>query len=411
MNMWKNYLFLQIKRAGKLLPAVCLFALALCAGIAFLLGALFADSENDKMNIRFRIGVVGDTEESYLGFGISALQTLDSSRHTIDFIELTDEEADKQLKAGDLDAYIVIPEDFVSAIVRGEVRQLTYVTTPQAADFSTLIRDELLTTVSVMMIESQKGLYGFINATNALQAKNRAEHLDRLNMQYFAMILARASLCEVEVIGMTDGVSLAGYLLCGLTVFFLLLSGSACCSFCIYREKSLSRLLYAAGMPVWVQILCEYIAYICILLPSVLLPLALLLGVSDPMLWIPEWDNMLLPYILQTGAALLCLGTMQFCLYELTNNWISSILLQFTASLVLAYVSGCLYPLHFFPDTIQTLASWLPSGAARTCLAAVLNGDSASAQWFLLIAYAAVFLTATVLIRRNQLHNETGVTG
>jgi len=101
MNMWKNYLFLQIKRAGKLLPAVCLFALALCAGIAFLLGALFADSENDKMNIRFRIGVVGDTEESYLGFGISALQTLDSSRHTIDFIELTDEEADKQLKAGD----------------------------------------------------------------------------------------------------------------------------------------------------------------------------------------------------------------------------------------------------------------------------------------------------------------------
>ncbi|MBQ7922007.1 MAG: ABC transporter permease [Clostridia bacterium] len=412
MKSGARYWFLQMKRVGKILPAVCLFTLVLCIGIGGLLYALVAENENDEKNIRFRIGVVGDTNESYLGFGISALQTLDSSRHTIEFAELTETEARTQLKDGTLDAYIVIPEDFVSAIVHGEVRQLQYVTTPQAADFSTLIRDELLDTVSVMLIESQKGLYGFIDAVDQVKAADRGEHLDRLNRQYFSMILSRDALCEVEIIGTVGGASLMGSLFCGLAVFYILLSGISFCAFFIRREKSLSCILRAAGMPVPVQIFCEYGAYVCGLFAVTVLPILLLCCTDAPAAWIPEWDaEYTAVFVCSTAGVMLCLAAMQFCLYELSSGVTGSILVQFIVSLAMAYVSGCLYPVYFFPETVQKISPWLPAGAAQNCLASALTGENAGVQWLVLLLYAAVFLGIAVLVRRKTMTAGTEADG
>lgn len=405
------YWFLQMKRISRILPSVCLFTLILCVGVAGILYALFAENEKDEKNIRFHIGVVGDTGESYLGFGISALQTLDSSRHTIEFSEMTETEAETQLKKGILDAYVVIPEDFVSALVHGEVRKLQYITTPQAADFSTLVRDELLDTVSVMVVESQKGLYGFIDATDRIEAADRSAHLDRLNKQFFSMILSRDALCEVEIIGTVGGASLMGSLFSGLTVFYILLAGISFCSFFIKREKSLSCILTSSGMPVLVQILCEYVAYVCGLLIVTVLPILILCCTDVLSAWIPDWDfaENAVSYIGTTAGVVLCLAAIQFFLYELSSGVTGCVLVQFVFALTMSYLSGCLYPVYFFPDVVQKFAPWLPAGAAQNCLASVLSGENAGLQWLILLLYAAAFLGIAVLIRRRTMTDRTEV--
>ena len=74
------YARLQFKRTMRYAPFIFLitFILCLCLGLAFLM--LNKANVSDENNQKIRVGIVGDMSESYLGFGLSALQSFDSSR-------------------------------------------------------------------------------------------------------------------------------------------------------------------------------------------------------------------------------------------------------------------------------------------------------------------------------------------
>ena len=94
--------------------AMLLFAsLVLCVYLLFMKGVFAGETQ------KYSIGVVGDTDETYLGFGINAVQTLDSTRFVIEFLPMTQEEAREKFLAGEITTYVTIEDGFVDSLVYG----------------------------------------------------------------------------------------------------------------------------------------------------------------------------------------------------------------------------------------------------------------------------------------------------
>ena len=125
---------------------------------------------------------------------------------------------------------------------------------------------------------------------------------------------------------------------------------------------------------------------------------------------IPEWtDNYESCVPVFLGGLILVLimiGAMQFFMYELTSGFVSGVLLQFLSAIVLGYLSGCLYPIGFFPHNIQRLANVLPTGIALQYLNHIMLGETFIAERIELLLYSIVFLVLAILVRRRRMVKE-----
>ena len=89
------YFRLQLKRAVKMLPrmlAVTLLLAVLTALAALLLSRL--QKNNDESKELIHIGLVGDLTQGYLAEGLEMFQSIDSSRFSLSFDNLSAEEAE-----------------------------------------------------------------------------------------------------------------------------------------------------------------------------------------------------------------------------------------------------------------------------------------------------------------------------
>ena len=99
MKRFVSYFRLQFKRSMKLFPTVLAVSVILLIAVAVLLVAVVSSDNNSLEKKKFNIGIVGDTSESYLGLGIAAVETLDSSNMAINFKEMSESEAKRALEA------------------------------------------------------------------------------------------------------------------------------------------------------------------------------------------------------------------------------------------------------------------------------------------------------------------------
>ena len=398
------YFSLELKRALKYLPFVLALSLILCVCLGTALGtAVKLDSASeDKQKIT--LGIVGDTEGSFLGFGISALQTLDSSRFVVEMQEMTEEDAKKKLENGDISAYAVIPEGFVEDAVRGDIKQIRYVTTDSAVGVTTVFMDEMLDAISTMLVESQKGVYGLQKAMREAGLPS-ANDVDMLASEYFSLILSRSYIAENEEMGIGNELSFGGYMFSGILVFFVLLCGIPFCAVYIKRDVSLSRLMRASGRGACAQVLSEYASYFIVMLVNFYVVIcALSLFAGDALGFIPElmgadavWAQ---KFVLSFIPALLVITALQFVIYEFSTGLVGGVLAQFLGALALAYVCGCLYPIDFFPDAIQALSAFLPVGAAREYVGSLI-GSGADASALARIFITFVLLVALAVLKRR----------
>lgn len=402
------YLWLQLKRCVRMLPLILLLT-AICSTALGLLLRQMTTSDSDAARQRMTVGVVGDAGDSYLGFGISALRNLDISRYTVELLELTEEEAERGLRSGALSAYVIIPEGFVDAIVHGELRPLTYVSADSSHGITALFKEEMLSAISGMLIESQNGIY-------AMQALMReggvtvgwSDHTDTLNVRYFNLILSRAQNAPVRIIGVSDSLSFPGYMLSGIAVLLLFLCGISFCPLFVRRDMALPRRLCAGGQGALSQTLGEWCAYVLFMLLSVLLIFTAVFTVlGDAAALIPELEGFgaaeAARLVLAFVPGILLITALQYLLFLCCDGIVSGVLCQFLSAIALTYIGGCFYPIRFFPDFIQRLSAYLPSGMARVYLAHCLTGDGTAAEVLLLLAVTALFVGLSAAVRRIRM--------
>ena len=391
-----KYFQLQCKRLGRYLPGVLLASLVLLGGMLLVFQLLLGQNANREENQKFTIAICGRTDDPFLQMGISAMTSLDSSRFALEISEMEEAEASKALTNGDIAAYVVIPEGFMGAAFVGEILPIRFCCTTGATGIVSMVKEELSKAISDLLLNSQKGVYGMWDAMVDNDLPEQAVgQMDRLSLVYVDYILVRDRIYTVEELGISDALGLNEYLLCGLGVLFLLLICLPFAPQMIPGDSALGRMLCSKGKSAWKQALSDFLAYAAALL-CVLLILFALVKLCLPEVVHPAILWKILPVLLFAAA-------FSFMLYSVSRDIIGGVMLQFFVGVVLCFVSGCLYPVYFFPAKVQQLAQWLPTGIARTQLAGCITGSAPVWTLPVLLSYCAVFIAIGVTARMQHI--------
>ena len=404
MKNFFSYFRLYLKKASKSFVAVALCVILLACVLALTAYVMVDTDQNNVSRQKIRVGIAGDTQGTHLGIGFETIAQADDISFSVDFVNMTEEEAEKALAELEISAYVLVPDNYVSSLVKGEDAVLTFVMTKSSADISAILMSEVAQVLSPLVTESESGIYAMMDYGYDNDADGMVDKIDRLNLKYITEILDRSSAFSLRTLGI-DSLSTAEYYVCGIITFFLLIFSVACCPLFADKHLPLGRLLLSKGTKTWQMILCEYISYLLVVWLSVAL---LSFGGGAVCLQIdmgidPEWVFRL---PLSLFPCILMVSSLQFALYELTSGIISGVLAQFALSAALGYISGCFYPYYMFPQSIQRIASVLPSGITFEFLRENIALRENNVLGVCLI-YTAIFLVVSVVARKKRLSEET----
>lgn len=406
-----KYICAQLKRVLKVFPTIIVTTLFLLLSIALLMWVVLDKNNSSEKKQIVQIGLTGDLEGSYLGIGIQTIQNLDSSRFAISFVDMTEEEAKEQLMQGKISAYVIVPDGFVESVTLGENLPLTYVTSTRATGVGSMVMNELVDTISKIVVESQNAIYG----TQSFMLENGMKDIywdatDELYLRIVNFVLGRTQVYELETLGVANNPSLPGYYVCGILLLFLLLWGIVCSPLFVKRSEALSKLLKARGQGAWSQVLGEYVAYVALMLGTllfvfILLAASMLITGIEPAEWEGEGIGRLSLFLLQMVPVTLLISAMQFLIYEVVHGMVGSVFAQFLIALSLGYLSGCFYPISFFPQSVQAISGWLPSGAAVQYAGKSMLSVSAGRECLIMAGYWICFLALAAAVRRHKIKN------
>ena len=394
--MMSRYFTLQIKRIWRYLPGAFLVVALLLSCLFTMYSLMVQQNDSQEENKKMLVAISGSTEDPFLQMGLSAMQAFDSTQYALEMVQMEEAEARQALAWGEIAAYVVVPDGFMEAALRGEIIPMKFVSTTGSASLASMLRYEITETLSTILVSSQKGIYGMANAMrdNGL-GKKLGRKMDDLSFIYLDYVFVRDNIYTMEELGIGDNLDFSGYLLCGLCVLLAMLMSLPFAPLMIRRDHSLDRMLAARGNGIFGQSLCEFTAYFLALF-LVLLPLPLLLT---------QWPDAALSaaeLILQTAPVVLMAASFSYLLYTLASDLISGVLLQFFTTVAVCFVSGCMYPVNFFPVGLQKAAAWLPTAFARSQLAGCLTGNSDTFSWMMLLGYSLVFFAVGSAIRLRQ---------
>lgn len=404
-----KYFVAQFKRTIRLAVGVFPTAMLLfaCLGAAcysfYQLGPL-SDAQRN-----YKIGIVGKADDTYLGFGVAAIQTMDSTRFMADFIPMTEKEAQKAFQSGELVTYVRIPDEFLESVVYGRNDvPLGYVASESQKGLESYLMEELSVCVSKLVTSSQASIYSMQKAARELGER---EHLgswtDELNLQMISYVLGRTGLAELETLGISIGLSVVPYYFCTILLLFCFILGISSSSLFLRRNEDLGRWMRLRGIGPFAQVLSEFACYLALTYACVAVPVGCAWFVTDHLkflgtkVWLDEILWALLPVTILACA-------MHFVIYEVVRNPVGSILLQFLGVLGMGYVSGYFYPASFFPEGIAKVGAVLPTGIALRSFSNAsfhLEGSGAALG---ILAYVLIFLTISVLMRRWLSLRENG---
>lgn len=395
----KKYFVVQLKRLLRILPPIVLVAALLFSCVIVAYGAMKSMEEDSGKITKFQVGIVGTAGDSYLQLGLKALESLDSSRFAIELVEMEEPDAETAMRRGTVDVFIVIPEGFLDAALRGEIIPLKFVCASTSLNVVSMLRDELTSVIETLLLEAQKGTYG---AWYAMEANGLDGDvlINDISVEYAEFVFSRSNLYRPSRLTVFDGLGMDGYLISGFCVILFLLICLTFAPVMICRDYALSRMLCAQRKPIVLQVLCDYFVYflglICVI--GIVLLSAVALSLC----------HVTTRAVLQGLAIVFGLGAMSFLMYEIASNLISGVLLQFFVILALCFVSGCLYPITFFPETVQNLSSFLPTGLARMQFADGILETFSFSTTAALLGYGCLFLSGSVLIRKLKVAGVRG---
>lgn len=382
-----TYCYLQLKRLARFLPGALCVVLVLLIGLLTALTVTVRTDAAAEENQKVRIALVGTADDNMIQMGLAAMRSFDSTQFSMELVEMTEPEARTALQRGKIGAYLVMPDGFMDEAMNGNILPIKFVSTTGAASMVTIFKEEVSRVIASLLLESQQGVYGMQQAMRDNDIGDRGKHMTDLAMTYVEYVLVRDKVYQVNSLGISDALSLADYLVCGLAVLLLHLACLPFAPLMIRRDLSLCRMLSAKGKPAFAQSLCDLGVY---LLGIVVLVALFVFGgtaiAGDTLGDLNGGD-----ILLRSLPVLVMICAFSFMLYALTADLISGVLLQFFLSAALCFISGCMYPVHFFPISVQRIAAWLPAGLARSQLAGCITGEHNIQTALLLLAYALVF--------------------
>ncbi|MBR7033482.1 MAG: ABC transporter permease [Clostridia bacterium] len=408
------YSLLTAKRYFRLIPFTLVITVILVSVLGAVLANVLGKRANSEENQPVSIAIAGDVNDVYLKTALDAVKNYDMTRYAMSFPIMTEEEAKEQFKNSRITGYIVIPEGYMKAARAGNVESIYFVTTSGAQSLSSRYVSEMIRTISEMVVASQKATYGYERF-----ALDRGVTFEELKpsaqaevAKYIMALVNRDLLFSVNKTGFSGASTGDDSVVAGILTVFLFLWGITCCTVATRKDVRLCRSLGAEGVGAGRQILAEYAAYLFFFFASVAAIAALAVaafGIFHLSLpgGIAVTGEDALRFALSLPFPILIASSVQFFIYEATSGITGGVLAQFLTAILLGLATGCLYPPHFFPKTVQKIGEFLPTGIVRRFISEFSSGKAPSATVIVSgIVCFALFTALSVLFRKAKI---TGV--
>ena len=398
MNMIVRYTVLNIKKALKLSKfsfisaLVILFVTALVSYIAISLD----NSKEDEQKIN--VGIVGDPKESYIGIGLSALNRLDSSRYSIDFIRLSESEAKRKLENAQIAGYLIISEEFLEALGRGEHEKLKLV-----SRYNTGLTDNILKeaadVISIALFNSERAIYAMQDFVIDKKEPGLSEITLDMNKVFINKIFTRNKLYDIQVMDYYKEIDIKSYYISAMFAFFIILSGITLSLLLIKRDMELYKILQSKGFSFIYQVITEFavaFVYMCI---SLFLPFIVLMALYN----FDYMDIEPVSLLMASLPLVTVLTAIYQLIYELISDFIAAISTSFVLMLSMAYLSGVFYPVSFFADELKLFIKFLPINLGLEIMQGMLLSQPKEGNIILLLFYSLIAILLSIVIRRRRI--------
>ncbi len=388
----RKYFITQVKRILGILPAILLVAALLYGGLDLAYRGLIVQWNQSDEFQKVNIGIVGTDDDYYLELGMKAVQSMDSSKFTVSFIPMEEKQAKKALESGQIDAYIYFPPEFVEDARRGFVTPLQFVSAAGNENILSLVKEELTTALDDVLLSSERASFGIYDALVALGEEDIAhQKRNELAVSLAAQMLNRQSMYHTDVLGVANGQSFDQYMFCGILTVFLFMLSLPFVRLYVRDNTIFEQHMKSRGIGGVAQVISEITAYFLSLLLIVLIMLTLLSGFT-------------VQNILTAMAVVLALTSFSYLLYSIVKEIITGVLLQFVVVIAMCFIAGCMYPVYFFPISLQKIGTILPPAMVRNCISGIFYKTDCSFAVFYLLAMSAACIALSVLVRMTRIH-------
>lgn len=398
MNMIFRYMVLNIKKALKLSKfsffsaCIILITAALVSFIAISLD----DSKEEEQKIN--VGIVGDPKDSYIGMGITALDRLDSSRYSIEFVKLSEKEAKQNLEKSQIAGYIIITDEFLEALGRGEHEKLKFVSryNPGLADS---ILKEITDVVSVTLFNSERAIYAMQDFVIEKNEPGLNDITVDMNKVFINNVFSRNKMYDIQVMDYYRELDVKSYYISAMFALFITLSGIGLSLLLIKRDMELYKILESKGFSFVYQVITEFLVAFIYMCMSLVLPFAVLVLLYN----FDHMDVEPLSLLMASLPLVAVMTSIYQLLYELISDLIAAISTSFVFMLSMAYLSGVFYPANFFTDRLKVLIEFLPINLGLEVMRGLFLSEPESKGIVLLLCYTLVVVILSIVIRRIRI--------
>ncbi len=398
MNMIFRYMVLNIKKALKLSKfsffsaCIILITAALVSFIAISLD----DSKEEEQKIN--VGIVGDPKDSYIGMGITALDRLDSSRYSIEFVKLSEKEAKQNLEKSQIAGYIIITDEFLEALGRGEHEKLKFVSryNPGLADS---ILKEITDVVSVTLFNSERAIYAMQDFVIEKNEPGLNDITVDMNKVFINNVFSRNKMYDIQVMDYYRELDVKSYYISAMFALFITLSGIGLSLLLIKRDMELYKILESKGFSFVYQVITEFLVAFIYMCMSLVLPFAVLVLLYN----FDHMDVEPLSLLMASLPLVAVMTSIYQLLYELISDLIAAISTSFVFMLSMAYLSGVFYPANFFTDRLKVLIEFLPINLGLEVMRGLFLSEPESKGILLLLCYTLVAVILSIVIRRMRI--------
>lgn len=412
MIKFRDYLIIQYKRIFKLLPGI----VAMILVIAALLGAaglalMYSDAYKEEQQ-RYKLGVVGDTDDEMISLGVYMIGTLDESRYMIELVEYDDEESARDaMREASISAYIVITEEFSDALnAMTNDKKLKYYATSGQKGISNVMMDEIASIATNIIVYSETGICTVrqLMKEQGFEKAYRSEKIDEMFMLYIAALMVRTNVAEITELGLSDGLSTPAYYFSGILSFFMMLLSFCAISFFLGQKNAQYKFMSSKGITAPFQISGEYIPFLTINVLCTAVTLGVMFTVMNYGIFtMEEFEKSGVSDYIGFGIKLIpvCImfSALGFMIFEILIGVINKILVAFMLYIGMGYVSGYFYPKTFFPGVVQRIGEIIPSGVAFRYIGQVLTDGRVGVLTLAMLGYSLAFLIVATILRQQKI--------
>ena len=402
-------LWFQIKAAFKSLPklfcATLIFA-ALVVLIGFCGTKMLSNSKSSgKMDIAVVLPADGD---SYTSLAFSFLSNIETVKNVCTFKEMSKDSAYEGLRNGTIYAVILVPDNFINHIIDGTNTPANIIFPRSEIGTKSMLFRTLVNSGVTDIGAAQAGIYAVDDVCNYYKIKDGIVKSEEfLNEAYFSYALDRSVYFKTDTISATGNLTITQFYICSGIVLLLLLSGISCSDLLKRENSALSTSLKRRRIPVFLLFLFKIIG-VTLVFFSMLIFAYIMAALAQ--IRFPAISNVLFPldFASSIGLFLLIFGvfSMVLFIFQFANSQSLGVLLLFTLSTLMLFISGGFIPSSLLPEIVQKIGIFLPTTYFIKLCGEMITNSTTLVTFLITVGFSVLFISGAAFsdhLHQNRL--------